>query len=260
MTSRHNPAVRRFRELARSRGTGEWMLLDGDHLVEEAIRSGVRLDLVALAEHMEEERRADIGAHAARAGATCVVVSAPVLAAMSPVKNPSGVVAIGRRPSASLDAALSISPQMVLLLDGIQDPGNFGAIVRAAEACGATGIVASEGCADPFGWKALRGGMGSTFRVRVAARQPMAEAIARARHRGARVIAAVPRGGVALPDCDLRTPSAILLGGEGGGLPEALLDAADARVSIPMRAPVESLNVAISAALVLYEAARQRSA
>lgn len=260
ITSRHNPAVRRFRELARSRGTGDWMLLDGEHLVQEAIRSKVRLDVVALADRMSEERLADLSAHATRAGATCLAVSTQVLAAMSPVKNPSGVVAIARRPSVSLDHVLSERPQLVLLLDQIQDPGNFGAIVRAAEACGATGIVAGEGCADPFGWKALRGGMGSAFRVPVAARQPLSEAIARARREGVRLIATVPRGGVALSDCDLRGPSAILLGGEGAGLSDLLIEAADERVSIPMRPPVESLNVSISAALMLYEAARQRGA
>jgi TrmH family RNA methyltransferase len=149
---------------------------------------------------------------------------------------------------------------MVLLLDGIQDPGNFGAIVRAAEACGATGIVAGEGCADPFGWKALRGGMGSTFRLPIAAHEPMAKAIECVKRAGLRVIATVPRGGTAISTCDLRRPTAILLGGEGAGLADHLIAAADERVSIPMRAPVESLNVGISAALILYEAARQRGA
>ena len=148
---------------------------------------------------------------------------------------------------------------MVLMLSQVQDPGNVGAIIRAAEACGATGVVAGEGTADPFGWKALRGAMGSTFRLPVASGQTLADAVASARAAGLRVFATAAREGTPLAACDLRGPSAILFGGEGAGLPQDLLDASDERLTIPMRPPVESLNVAIAAALVLYEAARQRT-
>jgi TrmH family RNA methyltransferase len=111
--------------------------------------------------------------------------------------------------------------------------------------------------ADPFGWKALRGAMGSTFRIPVA-RQPIEDALRAARGAGVRVFATIARGGTPLPQCDLTGPAAILLGGEGGGLPASWLDAADERLTIPMRGQVESLNVAIAAALILYEASRQR--
>jgi tRNA G18 (ribose-2'-O)-methylase SpoU len=99
--------------------------------------------------------------------------------------------------------------------------------------------------------------MGSTFRLPVA-RQPIDDALQAARETGVRVFAAVPRGGTPLRECDLRGPAAILLGGEGGGLPAMWLDAADVRLTIPMRGQVDSLNVAIAAALILYEASRQR--
>ena len=100
--------------------------------------------------------------------------------------------------------------------------------------------------------------MGSALRVPLAIRQSLDAAVTLAREKGLRIYAATARGGTPLPDCNLRMPAAILLGGEGGGLPESLSDLADERVTIPMRRPVESLNVAIAAALVLYEAARQR--
>lgn len=144
------------------------------------------------------------------------------------------------------------------MLHDLQDPGNVGAIVRAAEACGATGIVCGQRTADPFGWKALRGSMGSSFRLPIAIKQPLDEALATARANGLRILATVARGGTTLPDCDLRKPAAILLGGEGGGLPATLIAQADERLSIPMQAPVESLNVSVAAALVVYEATRQR--
>jgi TrmH family RNA methyltransferase len=189
-----------------------------------------------------------------------VAVTPDVLSAMSPVRHPSGIVAIGLRRTATLEEALARAPQLVLLLCDVQDPGNVGAIVRAADGCGATGVIASEATADPFGWKALRGSMGSAFRIPVAPRQPLDRAVAAARARGVQVYAAVPRDGTPLPRCDLRRPSAVLLGGEGAGIGELILAAADEPLTIPMRGGVESLNVATAAALVTYEALRQREA
>jgi TrmH family RNA methyltransferase len=118
--------------------------------------------------------------------------------------------------------------------------------------------VACEHTADPFGWKALRGAMGSTFRLQVAAAQPAALAVATARVHGLRVLAAAPRGGRSLFETDLAGPVAILMGGEGRGLDRGLERACDDRVTIPMRDEVDSLNVAVSAALIVYEAYRQR--
>jgi RNA methyltransferase, TrmH family len=262
ISSRHNPVAQRFRALARGAATREdeaMMLLDGPHLVEEALVSGVALDTVAFAERHLPGRFDTLAAQVATRGVRAVVVTDQVLAAMSPVQQPSGVVAIGRRHPASLEEVLARHPQLIVLLADIQDPGNVGAIIRAAEACGATGVVPGETTADPLSWKALRGGMGSTFRLPVAGRQPLEAVARRTAAAGIRLLAAVPRGGTPLPECDLQRPSAVLLGGEGAGLPAGLVRLADARVTIPMRPPVESLNVAIAAALLLYEASRQRA-
>jgi TrmH family RNA methyltransferase len=174
------------------------------------------------------------------------------------VRTPSGVVGIAERANVPLERAFAGTAPLVLVLAGLQDPGNVGAVIRAADAAGATGIVACERTADPFGWKALRGAMGSTFRLPVAAEQPAGLAVATARLHGLRVLAATPRDGRPMQMVDLTGPTAILLGAEGSGLGHGMEQLADDRISIPMRAPVESLNVAISAALVVYEAYRQR--
>ena len=107
----------------------------------------------------------------------------------------------------------------------VQDPGNVGAIVRVAEAGGATGVVAAGACADPFGWKALRGSMGSALRLPIGAAATAAAAVAEARRHGCRVVATVPRGGRSLFDVDLRGGRGVLIGGEGAGLAAATLDA-----------------------------------
>jgi TrmH family RNA methyltransferase len=287
ITSRQNAIVKRFRELARAPHDGE-VLLDGEHLLQEALACGVPVEVAAFA-----DRRVNGNARSPlvrmaddvkKNGGRVVSVTDEVLAAMSPVQHPSGVVAIahpmpgdlraifrapgasppsGSHPAARIcapgsDPARAVTQPLVVVLAGLQDPGNVGTIVRTAAAFGATGIVTVEGSADPFGWKALRGAMGGTFRLPVAARGTIADVTASARDAKVRLVAAVPRGGTPLPRVDLRQPSAILLGGEGPGLNDAVLRAADETVTIPMRAPVESLNVAVAAALLLYEASRQR--
>jgi RNA methyltransferase, TrmH family len=254
ITSRQNAIVKRFRDAAR--GTDpRLMLLDGEHLLDEAIRSGVALDIAAFADRLDG---AELKSAAARAGADVVAVSGQVLAAISPVREPSGVVAIARRRELTLEDVFAETPALVVVLSDVQDPGNVGAAIRAAEACGATGVVCSDATADPFGWKALRGAMGSAFRLPVLAKQPLASTIAKARTCGVRVLATTVRGGTPLPDCDLRMPAAVVFGSEGGGLATLVIGEADGRLTIPMEPPVESLNVAVSAALVVYEAARQR--
>lgn len=258
ITSRTNPLVARFREAARGRGPDGTILLDGAHLVEEAIAAGLPLEVIAVSEAALDDRARAIEPALSRTDAEIVRVPATVLAAMSPVRQPSGIVALAAARPATLDQALDSPLPLILALDGVQDAGNVGAIVRAADACGATGLVTTPGTADPFGWKALRGAMGSTFRLPIAAGHAAAEIVDRLRARSIAAVAAVPRTGTPLPACNLRQPVAILLGGEGGGLSDALMAGAVERISIPMRAPVESLNVAVSAALILYEASKQR--
>jgi TrmH family RNA methyltransferase len=260
VSSRHNPIVKVFRALVRGRDEqGRW-LLEGPHLVREALESGVRISTAAICPALAgrlDDTDALVTALEA-AGATIVPVTSAVMSALSPVRTPSGIVAIAEPRKVDLATLLDAPPRLVLMLSGVQDPGNVGAVVRAAEAAGVSGLVVCERTADPFGWKALRGAMGSTFRVPIADRCTEAVALAAARAHGLSVIATVPRDGRPLYDVDLRRPTAVLVGGEGGGLSPAVVRSCDAQVSIPMRPPVESLNVAVSAALVLYEAYRQR--
>lgn len=254
ISSRQNAVVRRFRAVAHGRHP-DLMLLDGEHLLNEAVASGIQIEAAGFA---SRPGATELMRAAAASGAEVFTVTAQVLAAISPVRQPSGVVAIARKRERSLDDVFARSPALVVMLSDVQDPGNVGAAIRAAEGCGATGVVCSDATADPFSWKALRGAMGSTFRLPVVSKQPLDAAIAHARARSLRVFATAARDGTPLPDCDLRGPAAILFGSEGPGLPDRVIAAADMRMTIPMQSPVESLNVAVAAALVVYEAARQR--
>lgn len=262
LSSRHHPLVATCRALARSRaGDATRLLLDGAHLVADAVSAGLPIDTVAMtARALATPEGTRLAERLAAGSADLVEVSEAMMEAMSPVSSPAGIVAIARRPEASLQRALAASPALVVAAVDVQEPGNVGAIVRAAEAGGATGAVFCGASADPFGWKALRGSMGSVLRLPVVGGAAAAEVVAAARAAGLRVLATVPRGGAAPDSLDLRHPTLVVLGSEGAGLAGEIIRDADARVSIPMRAPVESLNVAVSAALLVYEAARQRHA
>jgi RNA methyltransferase, TrmH family len=256
ISSRQNPLVAEFRAAAAH--DQQRVLLDGPHLLREALGAGLDIEVAAFAADLGDTDELDALRQQIPLD-RCVLATRPVLHAMSPARTPSGVVALARRPSAStLAAALGRPDALLVAAVDVQDPGNTGAIVRAAEAGGATAVVTTSSGADPFGWKALRGAMGSAFRLPLARVSSPAELIAHARSAGLQVVAAIGRSGVPYYDVDLKGPTAVLLGAEGTGLPAAIVDAADLRVSIPMAPQVESLNVAVTAALLVYEARRQR--
>jgi len=259
ITSRQNPIVARYRSIARGEATG-LMLLDGPHLVADALTAGIRLRHVALtAEALGRPDVRTIVARLVQDRIDMITAAQPVMAALSPVRSSSAIVAIADRPSGDDTRPSTESAPLLVIASDVQDPGNVGAIVRVAEAGGATGVVAAGTCADPFGWKALRGSMGSAFRLPIAIRAHVDQAVAHARQRRCRIVAAVPRGGRSLFDVDLTGAVAILIGGEGPGLSPSVVGAADLRVSIPMEPSVDSLNAAVTAALLVYEARRQRT-
>ena len=255
ITSRHHSIVKEFREAAHG---GNVMLLDGWHLLTEAVNAGVAIETLAVCGLTSAEEQTVID-QAIRAGGKLVEVSETVIDALSPVHSPTGVVATARKPSADAATLLMPAPALALAGFGIQDPGNTGAVIRSAAAAGATGVMVDEATADPWGWKALRASMGSVFHLPVMRSRAPMDMLAEWKTAGIAVVAAVPRGGVSMYAMDFTRPVAILMGGEGPGLADEALATADARVSVPMMGAIESLNVAVAAALILYEARRQRT-
>jgi RNA methyltransferase, TrmH family len=258
ISSRHNPLVARFRDAARG-DAGAVMLLDGAHLVADALAANVAVTLAAVTPAAREKNDIhELAIALSRRGVDVADVTAAVMDAISPVRSASGIVALADRPAQRAGKVYAGAAPLALIAVDVQDPGNLGAIVRVAEAAGATGVVVAGASANPFGWKALRGSMGSALRLPIDGGDPRSAIEAARRHR-CRIVATVPRAGRTFFDVDLTGPVAVLVGGEGAGLPAALVDAADQRVTIPMQPPVESLNAAVTAAVVLYEARRQRA-
>lgn len=261
ITSRQNPLVSRFRTLADSADiTGARVLLDGVHLVRDAQASGHTFEVAAVSSSRmttdtEESRVAE---SLERSGVEVVQAPDAVFAAMSPVRTPSGLVAIASRRPVSASEVCSAPDALVLVAIDVQDPGNVGALVRTAEAGGMNGMFVAGASANPFSWKAIRGSMGSTLRLPVVAGMPTASVMTCLRSGGIRSIAAVPRGGEDPDAIDWRGKVALIVGGEGAGLPDDVTSNCDALVSIPMAARVESLNVAAAGAVLIYAARRRR--
>lgn len=247
VTSRSNPLVARLRAL-KARADADLTLIEGPKLLAEAVSAGVAIVAVA----------ATPDATVPAVGVPVRRVDADVLASLSEMETSQGVLAIARRPGFD-EAALYRGVPLVLVAAGVQNPGNLGGLLRTAEAAGASGAYLTDGCADPFSWKALRGSMGSAFRLPQVRRLPLAEVLARLSARGV-AVAAAAASGTPCHAADLRGPLAIVVGPEGSGLPPDVVAGADLRLAVPMQPPVESLNVGVAAGVLLFEAARQRRA
>ncbi|HEX8687880.1 MAG TPA: RNA methyltransferase [Pyrinomonadaceae bacterium] len=259
ITSRKNPLVQRARA-ARDGRERDVVFAEGVRLCEEALRAGVGLELVLYARTLAEDGRGRGLLEKLREACPAVhLVAEDVLDSVSDTKTPQGVVALARRPPtgrAVVESAEGVP--LVVIIHRANNPSNAGAMLRVAEAAGATGVVLTKGSTDPLSAKSLRGSMGSAFRLPLWTGPTLAEALGWCAARGIRTAATAADARAAHTEVDWTLPRAVVVGPEAGGLSEEEARAADEGVRIPMRASVESLNVAVALAVVLYEAARQR--
>jgi TrmH family RNA methyltransferase len=263
--SRQNARVRELRAaFARSnREVSEVIGIEGEHLITEALRSGVRLRTVFVRrdpDHRDGSLRM-LDRLALPAAVPIVELTPAVFDSAVETESPQGIAAIIETPRFSLAEALSGLTPLVVLTAALQDPGNFGTLIRSAEAFGASGVIALAGTVSVWNSKVVRSSAGSAFRIPVIA-EKSSLAFAALAERHIPVFAAVPAsaGADSSPCCDvnLSGPAAFLIGNEGSGLSAELLDRAQVRITIPTPGPVESLNAAVATSILLYEAARQR--
>ncbi len=253
ISSRANARVKQLRAAfqGHARLSGGMVAIEGDHLLEEALRSGMVLKSVFVSERREVPRMVPRGVEVVR-------LTEEVFGSVVETWSPQGVAALIVPPVRMLDDVVG-SESLVLVAAGLQDPGNLGTLVRSAEAFGASGVLTTPGTVSAWNQKALRASVGSVFRVPVVAVD--AFELEGLRQRGMRLIAAVGWGAddvLEAQEIDFCGACAVMIGNEGSGLAADWMAMCDARVTIPCPGPVESLNAAVAGSLLLYEASRQR--
>lgn len=263
ISSVQNPLVKRLHQLLNRKGREEQnrFLVEGAHLVEEALNSGAQVVTVLYDESRGidpaclralDERGTDV---------QVIAVSSAVLGKLTETKSPQGIVAevkIDSENWAEWIERASEREYLLLVLDEIQDPGNLGTILRTAEAAGVDGVVLGEGSVDLYNGKVVRATMGALFRLPVFLRS-LPEAIQTLQQQGANVlVSSLKENSLAYDEADYRGKAVIVIGNEGRGVSEQVARLADGYVHIPLYGRAESLNAAVAAGILVYEAQRKR--
>ncbi|BAZ09804.1 tRNA/rRNA methyltransferase SpoU [Calothrix sp. NIES-4071] len=256
LTSLQNPLVKQIRKLhsSKERHSQDLILLEGTHLLEEAYSANYPLTTLCCTEKWQTTHF-ELWEKASTKCARAEVVSEEVLSALATTVQPDGVIATAKRNYQVNSLPFS---GLLLALETIQDPGNLGTIIRTAAAASASGLWLSKNCVDLDNPKVMRASAGQWFRVPMAVSEDLKDTVNLAKNAGMQIVATLPGAAKTYWDVDWRQPSLILLGNEGAGLSKELAAMADIQVNIPLSQEVESLNVAIASALLLYEAMRQK--
>lgn len=231
---------------------------EGPKLLDEALRAGAAVKVVYLDSGAATDEHRALAGRAVRAGATLAEVEPGVLARASHAVTPqpvAAVVAMGHVPLDSLPVE-----GLTVVCAGVQDPGNAGTVIRSASASGSSAVVFCAGAVDIYNPKAVRASAGALFHLRVAAGPAAGDVLDHFAARGVPTIGTAVRGGRDHDRVDWTRPAALVLGSESHGLAEELDRRMDDRVTIPMHQAAESLNVAMAATVICFEAARQRRA
>ena len=256
LTSVQNPLVKQMRKLhrAKERREQQLFLLEGTHLLEEACAIALPLTTVCCTPAWQS-RYPELWEQLIQRSQRVEIVSPEVLEAIATTVQPDGIVATAQRislqpPTESLSLGLA--------LETLQDPGNLGTVIRTAAAAGVDGLWLSPDSVDLDHPKVLRASAGQWFRLPMSVSPSLRSQVQQFQQQGVQVVATRLTATQTYWQVDLTRPTLILLGNEGAGLSAELAELADVEVKIPLASGVESLNVAIAAALILYEAQRQR--
>lgn len=260
LSGRNNRTIRFLLSLAdpKARRHERAFLIEGVKMVEEALRDGLGVRQVIAAPSLTRHHGRGIIALAEKRGIGIVWISERLMDQVAESRTPQPAMAVMELREHRPDALLAHPSKLVIIAHQLQDPGNLGTIVRTAEAVGAAGVAVTPNSVDPHNPKTVRASMGSILRLPVVQIADAREFLGKCRKAGFQAAAMVLQGRQNLFDADLTRPTAVIFGQEGAGLQGDLLECVDFRLRIPMAETIDSLNVATSAAVVLYEALRQR--
>ena len=259
--SQKHPVIALLREIATEDGrrrTGRFFA-EGEELSRRAFDYGGSVEAVVLSDRFAgSEQAAAILERAASAGATAYCASEGLIGKTLGAKPTPECVAIALRKVASLSEALSGGTPLVQMVENGDNADNLGMLLRSTDAAGVSGVILSGETTDPFARRVVRGSRGAIFTVPICIYPDAARAIAEARSRGIQVVATSAKADVSYTEVDYTAPTMFVAGSEHFGISDAVRELADVVVRIPMLGKINSLNIAVAASLVLYEAVRQR--
>jgi TrmH family RNA methyltransferase len=260
ISSKENSAVKYLRSLSdpKNRKKEHAFIIEGTKMVEEALRDDQGVTMVVASPTIVQHHGKGILKLAESRSVEIVWISERLMDTISESKTPQPVMAVVKMREYSEDELLAHGSKLIVVVHQLQDPGNLGTIIRTSEAVGASGIAVTPNTVDPFNAKAVRASMGSILRLPLVLITDFAGFIRKCKQKGYQTAATVLTGEKTHFDVDLKKPTVVVLGQEGAGLPQDIMADVDLLVRIPMAETIESLNVATAAAVILYEAMRQR--
>ena len=260
ISSKENLVIKHLRSLSdpKHRKKDRVFLIEGIKMVEEALRDGLGVMTVIASPSLVQHHGKGVLKLAEARAVDVLWISERLMDSIAESKTPQPVMATVTMKEFSENALLAHEAGLIVIAHQLQDPGNLGTMIRTAEAVGASGIAITPHTVDPYSAKAIRASMGSILRLPLVRIGDIAAFMKACRQKGFQTAATVLTGDVTHFDLDLRKPTVVILGQEGAGLPQDIMADVDLRVRIPMAGMIDSLNVATSAAVILYEAMRQR--
>ena len=245
ITSKTNELIKHIKSLSQKKYRDEFgeYVVEGMKLVKEAIAENQEITSLIVSENFKE----------AQEFPNAEIVSESVFSYITDTKTPQGVLAVVKKKHHE-----TINGEIVFALDTVQDPGNVGTIIRTLDAAGIPDLIISEGCADIYSPKVVRSTMGGIFRGNIVFEENLAHALTKMKKRGYQIVVTSLDTTQFIYDLDFQQKLIVVIGNEAQGVSQEIIELADTKVKIPMLGKAESLNAAVAASIVAYEAVRQR--
>ena len=261
LLSVNNPKIKLLSQLKEKkfRDKEALFIAEGEHVVEEAVKRGAAIEFIVCSEVCFDVASRH-GAALERSLENIYYLSDRDFEKISDTENPKGIIAVVYKPKHGISVLTEGKEPFFVVCDGIQDPGNLGTIIRSAAAAGCTAVAVSDNSVDPFNPKAVRSSGGCIFSIPVVAEVKVDDVLKLSKEKGIKVLASASSAKKSIYEADLKPPVAVIIGNEGAGISQEIQSLCDETVSIPMKRDVESINAAVSASVILFEAVRQRNA
>ena len=260
INSNQNPLIKEIKSLNRkkNRWANRLFIIEGIKIIEEAIINEIKIKNIIISDSFLNSQDGALFYEGIKSRDNLVKVSDILFKSISDTENPQGIMAICEFNIRNLSEIDNFDKSSILFLDGIQDPGNMGTIIRTADAFNVDGIILGEGSVDPYNPKVVRSTMGSIFRVPLYILNNSIESIIELKYKGFYILA-TSLDGISIYDIDFGKKFVCIIGNEANGVDPKIMDIADKKTKIPMPGNAESLNAGVAASIIMYEAMRSRN-